>query len=74
MQWEWQWEDEFFKYIIDQRVASTIRDVNWTLVLKEKPFLTKKQITLVLSHGSKLRVPFMNKLRPSEAEDQHQNG
>ena len=50
MQWEWQWEDEFFKYIIDQRVAS-IRDVNWTLVLKEKPFLTKKQITLVLSHA-----------------------
>ena len=45
-----QWEDEFFKYIIDQRVTS-ISDDNWTLVLKEKPFLTKKQITLVSSHA-----------------------
>ena len=45
-----QWKDEFFKYIIDQRVTS-ISDDNWTLVLKEKPFLTKKQITLVSSHA-----------------------
>ena len=45
-----QWEDEFFKYIIDQKVES-ISDVNWALVLKEKPFLTKKQITLALTHA-----------------------
>ena len=47
-----QWEDEFFKYIIDQRVAS-ISDVNWDYILKEKPFLTKDKISTVLNDAKK---------------------
>ena len=52
MQWEWQWEDEFFKYIIDQKVAC-ISDINWDHLLKEKPFLTKFKISLVLNDAKK---------------------
>ena len=46
-----QWEDDFFKYIIEQKVES-ISDLNWDLVLTEKPFLTRKKITLVLNSAS----------------------
>ena len=47
------WEDEFFKsYIIDQKVES-ISEVNWDFVLKEKPFLTKHQISLTLANAAK---------------------
>ena len=47
------WEDEFFKsYIIDQKIES-ISDVNWDFVLKEKPFLTKHQISLTLANAAK---------------------
>jgi len=50
------WEDEFFKsYIIDQKVES-ISDVNWDFVLKEKPFLTRKQISVVLNHARRDEV------------------
>ena len=42
-----QWEDAFFKYIISQKVESS-SDVNWDFLLKEKPFLTKTQIHIVL--------------------------
>ena len=45
-----KWEDEVFKYIIEQKIDS-ISDVNWDLVLKEKPFLTRKKITYVLGHA-----------------------
>ena len=48
-----QWEDDFFKYIIDQKVAC-ISDVNWNHLLKEKPFLTKKRITLALKDAGRL--------------------
>ena len=41
----------FFKYIIEQKVES-ISDLNWDLVLTEKPFLTRKKITLVLNSAS----------------------
>ena len=43
-----EWKDEFFKYIIEEKVES-ISDINWDHVLKEKPFLTKRQMSIVLS-------------------------
>ena len=39
-----QWEDEIFKYIIDQKVEN-ISVLDWEMLLKEKPFLTRKQIS-----------------------------
>ena len=45
-----QWEDEVFKYIIDQKVES-IGLLDWDLLRKEKPFLTKFQITKALTHA-----------------------
>ena len=59
-----QWEDEFFKYIIDQKVAS-ISDVNWDFILKEKPFLTKYKISKVLSnaiHRTKVKGPLYEQI------------
>ena len=53
MQLECQWEDEFFKYIIDQKVAS-IGDINWDHILEEKPFLTKLKISMVLSDARRM--------------------
>ena len=44
------WDDNFFMYIIDQKVES-LSDVNWAFVLKEKPFLTRKQISTTLDHA-----------------------
>ena len=50
------WEDDFFKYyIIDQKVES-ISDVNWNLILEQKPFLTRKQITMALNDARKTVV------------------
>ena len=43
-----EWKDEFFKYIIEEKVES-ISDINWDHVLKEKPFLTKRQMSIVLN-------------------------
>ena len=43
-----EWKDEFFKYIIKEKVES-ISDINWDHVLKEKPFLTKRQMSIVLN-------------------------
>ena len=46
-----QWEDDFFKdYIIDQRVGC-VSDLDWDYILKEKPFLTRYQISKVLTHA-----------------------
>ena len=44
------WEGNFFQYIIDQRVES-MSDLNWDLILKEKPFLTRQQISKALDHA-----------------------
>ena len=44
------WEGNFFQYIIDQRVES-MSDLNWDLILKEKPFLTRQQISKTLDHA-----------------------
>ena len=41
------WEEDFFKYIIDQKVEN-ISDVNWDFVIKQQPFLTRQQISLKL--------------------------
>lgn len=49
---EYKWKDDFLKHIIKEKVE-TISDVNWDHVLKEKPFLTKKQISTVLSNAMK---------------------
>ena len=49
------WDDNFFMYIIDQKVES-LSDVNWAFVLKEKPFLTRKQISTTLDHA-RIRIP-----------------
>ena len=45
-----KWEDDFLKYIIDQKVEC-ISDVDWNNVLKEKPFLTKTQISVLLANA-----------------------
>ena len=59
------WKDEFFKsYIIDQKVES-ISDVNWDFVLKEKPYLTRGQISTVLSdarRASKVEGPLYEQI------------
>ena len=41
---------EIFKYTIEQKVES-ISDVDWEMVLKQKPFLTKNQVHKVLTNA-----------------------
>ena len=43
-----QWEDDLLKYVIEEKVES-ISDVDWDHVLKQKPFLTKKQASVMLN-------------------------
>ena len=52
-----EWESEFFNCIIDQKVKS-ISDIKWDLVLKQKPFLTRQKISLVLTNARNVvKVP-----------------
>ena len=44
------WEDAFFKYMIDQKMEG-ISDVDWDFILKEKPFLTRQQISQSLKNA-----------------------
>ena len=64
---KYKWKDDFLKYIIKEKVE-TISDVNWDHVLKEKPFLTKKQISTVLSNAMK-RVK-----KPMKRSKTHEKG
>ena len=59
-----QWKDDFFKYIIDQKVDS-IGDLDWDILLKEKPFLTKAQVSKGLADArriSKIKGPLYEQI------------
>ena len=49
------WEDAFFKYMIDQKMEG-ISDVDWDFILKEKPFLTRQQISQSLKNAKNARI------------------